>query len=54
MTGPGTLALGIIRVCWYTSLAKCEADGENSAYSYWYCDGSSSRRAWGLYVDNDS
>ncbi|GFE13394.1 hypothetical protein Sgleb_14410 [Streptomyces glebosus] len=44
----------IIRVGWYSSLAACEADGENSAYSYWYCRWSSSRGAWGLYVDNDS
>ncbi|GAB7028812.1 hypothetical protein AB0G35_28385 [Streptomyces sp. NPDC021749] len=49
-----TTGLSIIRVGWYTTLARCEADGENSAYSYWYCDWSSSRRAWGLYVDNDS
>lgn len=29
-----TTALSIIRVGWYTSLARCEADGENSADSY--------------------
>ncbi|MDT0612732.1 hypothetical protein [Streptomyces lancefieldiae] len=47
-------ASAIIRVGWYSSLARCEADGENAAYSYWYCEWSSSRGAWGLYVDNDS
>ncbi|OKJ94940.1 hypothetical protein AMK26_30350 [Streptomyces sp. CB03234] len=44
----------IVRVGWYSSLARCEADGANSAYSYWYCAWSSSRGAWGLYVDTDS
>ncbi|MGW1595063.1 hypothetical protein [Streptomyces sp. NPDC002343] len=46
--------LSIVRVGWYSSLARCEADGANSAYSYWYCSYSSSRGAWGLYVDTDS
>ncbi|MFI5524257.1 hypothetical protein [Streptomyces platensis] len=47
-------ALSIINVGWYPTLARCEADGENSAYSYWYCKWSSSRSAWGLYVDTNS
>ncbi|CAM5291451.1 hypothetical protein STENM327S_03611 [Streptomyces tendae] len=53
VTAPIT-TLSIVRVGWYSSLARCEADGENSAYSYWYCQWSSSRGAWGLYVDTDS
>ncbi|MFI1335826.1 hypothetical protein ACH4U7_38080 [Streptomyces sp. NPDC020845] len=49
-----TTAFSIVRVGWYSTLARCEGDGENSVYSYWYCEWSSSRGAWGLYVDNES
>ncbi|WP_406003333.1 hypothetical protein [Streptomyces sp. NBC_00829] len=44
----------IVVVGWYRTLARCEADGENSAYSWWDCRWSSQRSAWGLYVDTDS
>ncbi|MEU2393733.1 hypothetical protein [Streptomyces sp. NPDC007369] len=47
-------ASAIIVVGWYTTLAKCEADGANSAYSWWDCKWNSKRKAWGLYVDTDS
>ncbi|MFD8380153.1 hypothetical protein ACFV2X_16660 [Streptomyces sp. NPDC059679] len=44
----------IVVAGWYSSYAACEGDGENSVYSYWYCKWSSSRSAWGLYVDTNS
>ena len=47
-------AFDIIRVGWYSSYAACESDGANSVYSCWYCQWSSSRQAWGPYVDDDS
>ncbi|MEU3527718.1 hypothetical protein AB0E62_28255 [Streptomyces sp. NPDC038707] len=47
-------ALSIVNVGWYTTLARCEADGANSAYSWWDCRWNSTRKAWGLYVDTDS
>lgn len=44
----------LIVVGWYSSYRACEADGENSAYSYWYCGWDSRRQAWGLVIDTDS
>ncbi|WP_370424087.1 hypothetical protein AB8O64_35420 (plasmid) [Streptomyces sp. QH1-20] len=44
----------IVVVGWYSTKARCEADGENSVYSWWDCRWSSNRRAWGLYVDTNS
>ncbi|GGY17096.1 hypothetical protein [Streptomyces djakartensis] len=43
-----------IIVGYYPTLARCEADGENSAYSYWRCAWKSGKRAWALIVDDES
>ncbi|MFK4186098.1 hypothetical protein ACI2L4_19060 [Streptomyces sparsogenes] len=50
---PPTTTAEIV-VGWYSKLSACEADGANSAYSYWYCKWNSSRSAWGLYVETNS
>lgn len=52
VTPPTTSA--IVVVGWYSKLSACEADGANSAYSWWDCKWSPSRSAWGLYVDTNS
>ncbi|MEU1012559.1 hypothetical protein [Streptomyces sp. NPDC005890] len=53
-TAAPSTTLSVVNVGWYSTLARCEADGENSAYSYWYCKWSRTRSAWGLYVDTNS
>lgn len=52
-SAPATVS-SIVVVGWFTTLARCESFGASSVYSWWDCKWSSSRSAWGLYVDTDS